>query len=113
MLQPLVENAIYHGIKYKEGKGTIEIRGFRKGGLIQLEVEDDGIGMDAEALAHIFEKHVRDTKSNGVGVSNVNERIRLFYGPEYGLRFESEPGRGTCAIMVIPAGKDVTAVENE
>ena len=83
------------------------------GGLIQLEVEDDGIGMDAEALAHIFEKHVRDTKSNGVGVSNVNERIRLFYGPEYGLRYESEPGRGTCAIVVIPAGKDVAAVENE
>lgn len=113
LLQPLVENAIYHGIKYKEVKGTIEIRGFRTGGLIQLEVEDDGIGMDAEALAHIFEKHIRDTKSNGVGVSNVNERIRLFYGPEYGLRFESEPGQGTRAIMVIPAGKDVTAVENE
>lgn len=113
LLQPLVENAIYHGIKYKEGKGTIEIRGFRTGGLIQLEVEDDGIGMDAEALAHIFEKHIRDTKSNGVGVSNVNERIRLFYGPEYGLHFESEPGQGTRAIVVIPAGKDVTAVENE
>lgn len=69
--------------------------------------------MDAEALAHIFEKHIRDTKSNGVGVSNVNERIRLFYGPEYGLHFESEPGQGTRAIVVIPAGKDVTAVENE
>ena len=113
LLQPLVENAIYHGIKYKEGKGTIEIRGFRKGGLIWLEVEDDGIGMDEEALAHIFEKHVRDTKSNGVGVSNVNERIRLFYGPEYGLRYESEPGRGTRAVVVIPAGKDGAAVENE
>ncbi len=81
LLQPLVENAIYHGIKYKEGKGTIEIRGFRTGGLIQLEVEDDGIGMDAEALVHIFEKHIRDTKSNGVGVSNVNERIRAVLRP--------------------------------
>lgn len=113
LLQPLVENAIYHGIKYKEGKGTIEIRGFRRDGLIWLEVEDDGIGMDEEALVHIFEKHVRDTKSNGVGVSNVNERIRLFYGPEYGLRYESEPGRGTRAVVVIPAGKDGAAVENE
>lgn len=113
LLQPLVENAIYHGIKYKEGKGTIEIRGFRKDRLIWLEVEDDGIGMDEDALAHIFEKHVRDTKSNGVGVSNVNERIRLFYGPEYGLRYESEPGRGTRAVVVIPAGKDGAAVENE
>ena len=113
LLQPLVENAIYHGIKYKEGKGTIEIRGFRKDRLIWLEVEDDGIGMDEEALAHIFEKHIRDTKSNGVGVSNVNERIRLFYGPEYGLRYESEPGRGTRAVVVIPAGKDGASVENE
>ncbi len=113
LLQPLVENAIYHGIKYKEGKGTIEIRGFRRNALIQLEVEDDGIGMDAETLAHIFEKHIRDTKSNGVGVSNVHERIRLFYGDEYGLHYESEPGRGTCAIVVIPAGKDVAAVENK
>ncbi len=113
LLQPLVENAIYHGIKYKTGKGRIEIRGFRREGLIQLEVEDDGSGMDAGTLEHIFEKHVRDTRSNGVGVSNVNERIHLFYGAEYGLRYESEPGKGTRAILVIPAGKDVAAVEND
>lgn len=113
LLQPLVENAIYHGIKYKEGKGNIEIRGYRKDGLIRLEVEDDGNGMDADTLSHIFEKHVRDTRSNGVGVSNVNERIRLFYGAEYGLQYESEPGKGTRAILVIPAGKDVAAVEND
>ena len=105
-LQPLVENAIYHGIKYKEGKGLIVIRGFLEDGCIHLEVEDDGNGMDAETLAHIFEQHMRDTKSNGVGVANVNERLRLFYGAQYGLRFESEPGKGTRAIVVIPTGKD-------
>ena len=106
ILQPLVENAIYHGIKYKEGKGMIRIRGYRRGKDIVLEVGDDGRGMDADTLEHIFEKHIRDTKSNGVGVNNVNERIRLFYGAEYGLRFESEPGKGTLATIVLPAGKD-------
>ena len=106
ILQPLVENAIYHGIKYKEGKGMIRIRGYRRGKDIVLEVWDDGRGMDADTLEHIFEKHIRDTKSNGVGVNNVNERIRLFYGAEYGLRFESEPGKGTLATIVLPAGKD-------
>lgn len=106
VLQPLVENAIYHGIKYKEGKGLIRIRGYRRGKDIVLEVEDDGRGMDADTLEHIFEKHIRDTKSNGVGVNNVNERIRLFYGAGYGLSYESEPGKGTLAAIVLPAGKD-------
>ena len=106
VLQPLVENAIYHGIKYKEGKGLIEIRGCRVGTDIVLEVRDDGKGMDPDTLAHIFEKHVRDTKSNGVGVQNVQERIRLFYGAEYGLSFESEPGRGTLAVIRLPGRKE-------
>lgn len=102
ILQPLVENAIYHGIKYKEGKGLLQIRGFRDGDRILLEVQDDGIGMDEEALAHIFEKHTRDTKSNGVGLHNVNERIQLYYGTEYGLSFVSAPGEGTTATITLP-----------
>ena len=113
VLQPLVENAIYHGIKYKEGKGLIEIRGFRRDGNIVLQVEDDGRGMDAETKKHIFEKHVRDTKSNGVGVNNVSERIRLFYGAEYGLHYESEPGKGTTAEVVLPAGKEESGETEE
>lgn len=105
VLQPLVENAIYHGIKYKEGRGLIQIRVFCQDDCIVLQVEDDGKGMDEETLAHIFEQHIRDTRSNGVGVNNVNERIRLFYGAEYGLSFKSEPEKGTTATIRIPAGK--------
>lgn len=105
-LQPLVENAIYHGIKYKEGKGMIQIRGYREGDFIYLQVEDDGNGMDEETLEHIFEKHIRDTKSNGVGLNNVQERIQLYYGPAYGLSFRSGAGRGTIATIVLPAGKE-------
>ena len=113
MLQPLVENAIYHGIKYKEGRGLIQIRVFCQEDCIVLQVEDDGKGMDEETLAHIFEQHIRDTRSNGVGVNNVNERIRLFYGAEYGLSFKSEPEKGTTATIRIPLGKDGENHDNE
>ena len=106
ILQPLVENAIYHGIKYKEGKGLIQIRGFRKGDQMILLVQDDGKGMDVEALAHIFEKHTRDTRSNGVGLNNVNERIQLYYGEEYGISFQSSPGKGTEAAIRLPFGRE-------
>ncbi len=113
VLQPLVENAIYHGIKYKEGRGLIQIRVFCQEDCIVLQVEDDGKGMDEETLAHIFEQHIRDTRSNGVGVNNVNERIRLFYGAEYGLSFKSEPEKGTTATIRIPLGKDGENHDNE
>ncbi len=106
ILQPLVENAIYHGIKYKEGKGLLCIRGFRKGDRMVLEVQDDGKGMDADTLEHIFEKHKRDTRSNGVGLNNVNERIQLYYGGEYGISFQSSPGKGTKATIILPFGKE-------
>lgn len=102
VLQPLVENAIYHGIKYKEGKGIVLIEGFQKNHEIILKVTDDGIGMDSVQLAGIFEKRETDTRRNGVGVLNVHERIQLYYGREYGLTFDSAPGKGTVAEVHIP-----------
>ena len=102
ILQPLVENAIYHGIKYKEGKGLLRILGFRQGDELILKVQDDGKGMDAETLAHIFEKHTRDTRTNGVGLNNVKERIQIYYGEEYGICFQSELEKGTEAIITLP-----------
>ena len=106
ILQPLVENAIYHGIKYKEGKGMVRIEGFREGEHMILRVRDDGKGMDSETLAHIFEKHTRDTRSNGVGLNNVNERIQIYYGEDYGISFKSSPGKGTEAAITLPFGKE-------
>lgn len=106
ILQPLVENAIYHGIKYKEGKGLIRIRGFRQDDRMILQVQDDGKGMEPETLAHIFEKHTRDTRSNGVGLNNVNERIQLYYGDDYGISFRSSPGEGTEATITLPFGRE-------
>ena len=97
LLQPMVENAIYHGIKTKEGKGFIRISAQRDGSDIVFIVEDNGVGMDQETLAHIFDKsrEKEKEKSNGIGVYNVHMRIRLYYGEGYGLTFESSPGEGT------------------
>ena len=102
ILQPLVENAIYHGIKYKGSKGLIRIAGYREGDLIILKVIDNGIGMDEDTLKGIFDKSKDREGSNGVGVYNVQTRIRLYYGPEYGLRFESALGEGTTVTITIP-----------
>lgn len=106
VLQPLVENAIYHGIKYKEGKGVIRVEGDQKDGELVLKVSDDGIGMSKEALDKIFEKRETDTRRNGVGVLNVHERIQLYYGKEYGLRFYSVPDRGTAVEVHLPWTKE-------
>ena len=102
ILQPLIENSIYHGIKYKETPGHIAIRAYAEKGQLILEIRDDGIGMDEEALKHIFERHKVNYQSNGVGVYNVQQRIQLYYGPEYGIRYQSSPGKGTLARIQLP-----------
>ncbi len=102
VLQPLVENAIYHGLKYKESKGNLDIRGYRKGSRICLTVADDGAGMDEEELRHIFDEKQKIHKSNGVGVPNVQKRIQLYYGAEYGISYISRKGEGTVATVTIP-----------
>ena len=104
-LQPLVENALYHGIKYKRAKGNISVKGYMENGLIKLRVEDDGVGMDAETLDNLrvnISKPCKDT-DEGFGMANVNERIRMNFGEEYGMTIESEPGTGTVVEVVIPA----------
>ena len=102
VLQPLVENAIYHGIKYKEGKGIVQIEGWIGQKELILRISDDGIGMTEEQLAKIFEKRETDIRKNGVGVLNVHERIQLYYGKDYGLRFSSTLGEGTVVEVRIP-----------
>ncbi len=104
ILQPLVENAIYHGIKNMEGKGLVSIRGYGREDCLILEVEDNGKGMDEETLAHIFDRSKeRETqKRNGVGVYNVHMRLQLYYGEDYGLSFRSAPGEGTVVTVRIP-----------
>lgn len=102
VLQPIIENAIYHGLKYKESKGLLIVKGFMKDGNAVLQVIDDGVGMDEETLAHIYDKHKVNYHSNGVGVYNVQKRLKLYYGDDYGITYESEKGKGTTATITIP-----------
>ncbi len=113
ILQPLVENAIYHGIKKKDGKGMIVITGKQDGEDILLEVEDNGAGMDQETLQHIFEKSKAHEleKSNGVGVYNVHMRLRLYYGEKYGLTFYSEEGLGTKVVARLAKLEDSEGIQ--
>lgn len=110
-LQPLVENSLYHGIKYKRAKGKIRITGKMEkqgpdaGSRILLCVEDNGVGMGQEELERLRTEIVRPCKetASGFGLANVNERIRMNFGTEYGMTIESEKGKGTKVSIVIPA----------
>jgi len=108
ILQPLVENALYHGIKNKRQGGTISVRAKRKSeNEVLLEVEDDGIGFTPDKLAQLraeLDDDSGDIKmESGFGIGNVNRRIRLYYGKQYGLTVRSEYNTGTCVTLVIPA----------
>ena len=94
ILQPLVENSIKHGLSRKVGEGHITIRSMLHNGRAIIEVADDGLGMSEERL----ERAVGD----GIGLSNVNERLRTIYGANYQLKLRSVPGEGTCASVEIP-----------
>lgn len=100
-LQPLVENALYHGIKLKRRGGHILIDGRREGDDIILRVTDDGVGISAERLAHLRRSMESDERV-GFGVSAVNQRLRLFFGPGYGLSLDGEEGVGATVTVRIP-----------
>jgi two-component system sensor histidine kinase YesM len=107
VLQPLVENALYHGLKNRRQRGTIVVRVRQQGeNEVRLDVEDDGVGIPPDKLEHIRETLHDDTaevsSEDGFGLANVNQRIRLYYGRQYGLAVESEYQRGTGVSVVIP-----------
>ncbi|SEC81267.1 sensor histidine kinase [Paenibacillus sp. GP183] len=101
LLQPFVENAIYHGIKNKPEIGLIVISAREEGDNLVFEIVDNGLGMTAEKLQSILKHQEREARG-GVGVLNVNERIQLFFGQEYGVHFESELEVGTRVTIVVP-----------
>lgn len=104
-LQPIVENAIYHGVKQKRGKSKIMIQGSYKENHMLLTVEDNGIGIQEEKLKQIrlhLEKENPEITDRGFGLANVNARIRLNYGREYGVSIDSTCGVGTKVSMILP-----------
>ena len=94
ILQPLVENAIKHGLARKIGPGSLTLRAMRVGGRAVIEVEDDGMGFLIERLGQPM--------SSGIGLANVRERLRVIYGASCQLALVSEPGKGTRARIEIP-----------
>ncbi|WP_219644373.1 sensor histidine kinase [Cohnella sp. CFH 77786] len=101
-LQPLVENAIYHGLKPSGRFGLLTITGELSKNNVWLKVEDDGIGMDRETVASIWAQEQKSPGGPSFGLRSVQDRIRLYFGEPYGLRIDSEPGRGTSVVAVLP-----------
>ncbi len=116
ILQPLVENAIYHGIKNKDGTGQVLVTGRRVSGVVDISVADDGVGMSDQKRRNILNEAEVERggpggvhtvaairrRSGRVGVRNVHERIQLYFGPAYGLTFESHNGSGTVVHIRLP-----------
>ena len=94
LLQPLVENSIKHGLTHKIGGGRVTIRSQRTVSHAVIEVADDGTGMSDTTLA--------GGRTGGIGLRNVDERLRVIYGENYRLQLVSTPGHGTCARIEIP-----------
>ena len=104
MLQPLVENAIYHGMEFMDGDGEIDVKVFKEDDSLYFTITDNGLGMSEDMVETLLSKDfVPSKKGSGIGVKNVNERIKLYFGNEYGLKVESEPDEGTKITIHLPA----------
>lgn len=113
MLQPLVENAIYHGMEFMDGDGEILLKVWKEEGDLYFSVIDNGLGMTEEQVGNLFTgaSHVDSKRGSGIGVKNVNERIKLYFGEKYGLSIESEPDEGTTVKIHLPVVTYSEAVE--
>lgn len=99
-LQPIIENAIYHGIDRMVEEGCIQIRIEEEETAIRMTVTDNGVGMSEEQCKEIL--HREAGERTGIGIKNVNDRIRIYFGEEYGLHITSELDEGTCVEIRIP-----------
>ena len=106
IIQPILENAIYHGMAYADGDGEIRIHAFREGEDVLIEVTDNGPGMPEELVEQLLSPNgpaVSGAKGSGIGFRNVHQRIQLTFGPDYGLTILSEPDSGTTVRIRLPA----------
>ena len=107
IVQPILENAIYHGMDYADGDGKICVRAFREGEDTVIEVADNGLGMPEEVVERLLDQGsayaAAGSKGSGIGLRNVHRRIQLTFGREYGLTILSEPDDGTVVRIRLPA----------
>lgn len=104
-LQPLVENAIYHGLKQKEDKGELKITGYMKDEKIIIEVFDNGAGMTEARINKVLYEKPSHGKNEDFGLGSVNARVKFLYGEEYGIKIESVPGEYTRVSVMLPMGQ--------
>ena len=106
ILQPIVENAIYHGMEFMDGDGEILVKAELKDGCTVMTVRDNGLGMTEETVEKLLsgdQPHAPSRRGSGIGVRNVHERIRIYFGEGYGLSIASEPDEGTEVTIRMPA----------
>lgn len=103
VIQPILENSIYYGMESMDGDGRIKVHGYEKDGDLYIDVIDNGPGMTQEEVDYLLVDSERiHKKGSGVGLVNVHQRIRLYFGEPYGLEIESEPDVGTCVRIHLP-----------
>ena len=113
IVQPILENAIYHGMASAEDDGQITVEARREGEDLVIDVSDNGLGMRPEVAASLLDENRPDvrTTGSGIGVRNVHRRIRLTFGPAYGLTIFSEPDEGTTVRIRLPALEEEQAAQ--
>ncbi len=114
IIQPLLENAIYYGVEAMDGDGEILVMGYEKEGDIYIDIVDNGIGMPPEQVEHLLTDGNYERKrkrGSGIGLRNVDQRIKLYFGQDYGLRIKSEPDVGTKVTIHLPMKLEVSTDE--
>jgi len=114
ILQPIIENAIIHGLENIQSGGMIIIKGFNKKDNLIFEIIDNGVGMSEEEVENLY-KYINSTVKDitqSIGVKNVNQRIKLYYGNEYGVEIYSRINKGTRVILKLPATMSYSPAEN-
>ena len=112
IIQPILENAIYYGMEAMDGDGEILVQGYEKDGDILIDIIDNGIGMPPEQVEHLLkEGSSKRKRGSGIGLRNVDQRIKLYFGESYGLRIKSEPDVGTKVTIHLPMKLEVDSHE--
>lgn len=113
VLQPIVENAIYHSIDYmSDDDGLIEIKAKIENNILCLSVSDNGLGMTPDVVEKLLKTPSQSKRGSGIGLKNVNDRIILYFGSDYGVEIESEPDEGTTVSLKMPVLPYSEANEN-
>jgi two-component system sensor histidine kinase YesM len=102
ILQPIIENSLYHGIEYLVDEGFIEISAEISNEMLIFKVKDNGVGMSEDIVENVLIREIKSSKGSGIGIKNVHDRIQLMYGKEYGIEIESEIEEGTTITLKLP-----------